>query len=169
MLTHIVRRIFRTPRLTNFNLGIHGWRTTTRISHRRHNLQGRGRKVTVLAQCCTCVTRGGQGHTVSAEPGGYCNFSFRNTCQNDVNFSLKATKCDRRPIFARFHWGAHNAPPDPLVDFEGVGVGEGGIAKDNAIFTEVTVSNPRDYDEEFFIYMSITSAAIVIVELVNAC
>ena len=29
-------------------------------------------------KCCTCVTRSGRGHTVSAEPGGYtrCFFNF---------------------------------------------------------------------------------------------
>jgi len=52
------------------------WRTTTRISHRRHDLKGQGRKVTwsvwaVLAQCCICVIRGQWGHTVSAEPSGH--------------------------------------------------------------------------------------------------
>jgi len=39
-------------------------------------VKGQGRKVTwsvwaVLAQGCTCVIRGRQGHTVSAEPGGH--------------------------------------------------------------------------------------------------
>jgi len=39
MLTHIVRHIFRVEGLQTSNL-VHGWRTTTRISHRRHDLQG---------------------------------------------------------------------------------------------------------------------------------
>jgi len=39
MLTHIVRYIFRTARHMNFKLA-HGWRTTTRISYKRHDLQG---------------------------------------------------------------------------------------------------------------------------------
>jgi len=38
MLTHIVRHIFWTARLTNLKLGIR-WRATTCISHRRHDLQ----------------------------------------------------------------------------------------------------------------------------------
>jgi len=68
-----VRHIFRMTRPTNFNL-VYGWRTTTCISHRRHDLQGR--KVTwsvwvVLAQCCTCVISNRLGHTVSAEAGGH--------------------------------------------------------------------------------------------------
>jgi len=78
MLTHIMRYMLRTARPTNFKLGIHGWRTTTRISHRRmtSNVKSQGRKVTwsvwaVLAQCCTCVISGRRGHTVSADPGGH--------------------------------------------------------------------------------------------------
>ena len=39
MLTHIVRHNFRTARLRASNL-VHGWRTTIRISHRCHDLQG---------------------------------------------------------------------------------------------------------------------------------
>jgi len=79
MLTHIVLHIFLTARPTNFKLCIaYGWRTTTRISHRRHDLKGQGCNVTwsvcaVLAHCCTCVNGSGPrgGHTVSAESGGH--------------------------------------------------------------------------------------------------
>jgi len=39
MLTHIVCHIFWMARPTNLNL-VYGWRTTTRISHRHHYLQG---------------------------------------------------------------------------------------------------------------------------------
>jgi len=37
MLTHIMRHIFRMARPSNL---VYRWRTTTRISHRRHDLQG---------------------------------------------------------------------------------------------------------------------------------
>jgi len=40
MLTHIVRHIFRTARPIRISNFLHGWRTTTSISHRRHDLQG---------------------------------------------------------------------------------------------------------------------------------
>ena len=41
--THIVRHIFRMAKPTNSNL-VYGWRTTTRISHRHHDLQGQRSK-----------------------------------------------------------------------------------------------------------------------------
>ena len=69
-LTYIVCRIFRIGLRTS-NL-VYRWRTTTRISHRRCDLLGqrsrsRGSVWAVLAQCCTCVTRGRRGHIMSAE------------------------------------------------------------------------------------------------------
>ena len=39
MLTYTVRHILRMARPTNFKLGVYGWRTTTRISRRRYDLQ----------------------------------------------------------------------------------------------------------------------------------
>jgi len=39
MLTYTVRHILRMARPTNFELGVYGWRTTTRISRRRYDLQ----------------------------------------------------------------------------------------------------------------------------------
>jgi len=76
MLTHIVRHSFRMPRATNSNV-VYGWRTTTRISYRRHDLQGQrsrsqGHVISLsrLAQCWTRVIRCGRGYTVSAEPSG---------------------------------------------------------------------------------------------------
>ena len=40
-LTHIVRYIFRTARPILTSNVVYRWRTTTRITHRRHDLQGR--------------------------------------------------------------------------------------------------------------------------------
>ena len=57
MLTHIVRHSFGMPRATNSNV-VYGWKTTTRISYRRHDLQGQrsrsqGHVISLsrLAQC----------------------------------------------------------------------------------------------------------------------
>ena len=81
ILTHIVRHIFRTARPTN--LGIYGWRTTTRIMQpqalwpprskvkvARSRSQGHVISLSRLGPMpYRCRVR--WGHTVSAEPGGH--------------------------------------------------------------------------------------------------
>jgi len=83
-LTHI----FRTARLIRTSNLVHGWRTTTRISHRRHDLKeqrSRSRdysEPSILAHCSTGVIRVWRGHTVSTEPGDhtFCNRYFALCC-----------------------------------------------------------------------------------------
>jgi len=67
-LTHIVRHIFQMAKPIRTSNLVYGWRTTTRISHRHHDLQGQ-RSLIRETKCCTRVIRGGRGHTMSAEPG----------------------------------------------------------------------------------------------------
>ena len=49
MLAHIVRHVLERQDLRASNLDIHGWRTTTRISHRRPDLQGQR---SIVARSC---------------------------------------------------------------------------------------------------------------------
>jgi len=101
--------IFRTARRTNFKLDTR-METTTRISHRHHDLQGQGRKVTwsvwaILAQCCICVISGRRGHTVSAKPGGHTCLIWgdlhRITCVRYVRTA--AWKSTFKSVFVGLH------------------------------------------------------------------
>jgi len=50
--------------------------------------KGQGHKLTSSeTKCCTCVTRGGRGHTVSAEPGGHISCFGTNEKKTDAEIS----------------------------------------------------------------------------------
>ena len=78
MLTHIVRHIFRMARPIRTSNLVYRWRTMTRISHRRHDLQGQrsrsqGHVISLsrLGPMLYLCHYSPAGHTVSAEPGGH--------------------------------------------------------------------------------------------------
>jgi len=72
LTTPIIHHIFRTARFTNFKLGIRMQdgdpHQPQALRRQRSRSQGHAISLSVLAQCCTCVIRGRQGHIVSAEP-----------------------------------------------------------------------------------------------------
>jgi len=86
LISTLSRRHANLKCLRTSNL-VCGWRTTTLVGHRRHDLQGQRSRskahiVYTYHLClfliqetkyCVCVIRGGRGHTVSvsAKPGGH--------------------------------------------------------------------------------------------------
>jgi len=72
-------------------------------------VKAKGRKVTwsvwaVLAQCCTCVIRGWQGHTVSAEPGGHTSCYITKQQPFKAPFFSRTSWVNRCPKKTRHFW-----------------------------------------------------------------